>query len=155
MATSAVLAKIQAAADPLMPEGTTWKVGEENIANEDAPPRVVFAYGPDDDFAAARATREARPVNPRPLLTRVAKFQAHIWGRDHDQVEEMLGTLVGALYGLALGSMTIISGSWIRPAVTAAGRAYVLAFSLDVPVFSLPGGVGTATSIPQDVGMRT
>jgi hypothetical protein len=155
MATSTVLAAIQSAATPYMPGGTTWKVGKEKVSNEDAAPRVIFAYGPDDEFQGARATRVTGMANPRPLMTRVAKMQAHLWGRTYDETEAMINVLLGAIYATALGSMAILSGGWTDPSYTAHGNAYVLTFSLEIPVTEAPATTGVATSLPQTVALQS
>lgn len=155
MATSTVLAQLEEAASPLMPAGTTWKTGRELVAGQDAPPRVVWAYGPADEFSAAWNARVARPAYPRVLLTRRATVEAFVWGKDYDQAEEMVNVLVGAIYAVALGSMTIVSGAWADVAFTSAGRAYRLTFTLDLPITEAMPGTGVVTSVPSDVALKT
>jgi hypothetical protein len=154
MATSTVLTQLEAAAAPLMPAGTTFKTGRELVAGEDAPPRVVWAYGPTDEFDAAWNARVSQPAYPRVLLTRRATVEAFLWGTAYDQVESMVNALVGALYLVALGSMRIVSGAWADVGFTSAGRAYRLTFTLDLPITEALPTTGVATSSPQDISLQ-
>jgi hypothetical protein len=155
MATSTVLAEIQAAAEPLMPVGTAFLVGRELVAGEDAPPRVVFAYGPTDEFDAAWNARVAQAAVPRVLLTRRASVEAYLWGENYDQAEAMVNAMVAALYQVALGSMAIVGGAWADVGFVTAGRAYRLSFTLDIPITEALPRTGTATSAPTDVALTT
>ena len=155
MATSTVLAAIQAAAEPLMPVGTVFLVGRELVAGEDAPPRVVFAYGPDDEFDAAWNARVAQAGVPRVLLTRRAAIEVFLWGEDYDQAEAMVNAMVAALYQVALGSMNVVGGSWAGVGFVTAGRAYRLAFTIDLPITEALPRTGNATSAPIDVALTT
>ncbi len=154
MALSTVIRQLEAAAKPLLPVGTTFKTGRELVENQDAPPRVVWAYGPTDDFAPVQNTRVVTPGAPRALMTRTAGLEAFVWGEDYDQVEDMVNGLIGAIYEVALGSMRVVGGAWAAPAVTANGRAYRLSFTVNVPITEAMPRTGTATSAPQDVALQ-
>lgn len=154
MSTSRILAQLEEAARPLLPDATKFNTGNETVANEDAPPRVVWVYGPEDEFSGARSTRVANPPTPRPLLTRVARMQAFIWGTDYDQVELMVNGVIAALYAVALGSMTVLAGEWAAVTYTSGGRAYRLTFSLDLPITDAAEQLGTVATAPQDVALQ-
>lgn len=154
MALSTVITMLTAAATPLMPAGTDFKTGRELVAGEDAPPRVVYAYGPADEFDAAWNARVSHHGVPRVLLTRRAGLEVFLWGDTYDQAEAMVNAMVAAVYEVALGAMRITSGAWADVTFTSAGRAYRLSLTIDLPITEAAPLTGTATSAPQDIALQ-
>lgn len=152
MATSALLQQLQTAATAAMPPGTTWKTGNEKVAYQGAPPRVVFSYGPDDDFGPASPRGVGNAMSPpRAFATRIARMRAHLWGRTHDEAESMLTALVAALFSMAIGSMSLIGGHWEDTQNATAGAVYVLTWSFEIPLTAPAPATAPITSLPQDV----
>lgn len=50
--------------------------------------------------------------DPRPLFIREVTIAAHIWERDVDRAEKVMGLLVQAMHDLMWGSYKVTSGQW-------------------------------------------
>jgi hypothetical protein len=134
------------AADSLAPPDFAF--GEEGIAVEGTPPRIVFFPG-DEEFGPPEGNRD-QITNPRPLFTRKTHLLMHIWGEDTDEVEVLLNRLSDAIHGLVFGSWRLVGGTWRRNQADASrlGVVYVLIAEIKIPVVRAMEVSGPVETIP-------
>lgn len=124
------------------------KFGGELKAEHDVPPRIIWvptadAYGP----------AKLKNVEPRPIRTRLAGCTAFIWGADVATTETLVNDTIAALHKTAYGNYEIRSGQWLDAAKVQKGRAYMLEFTIEIPITLAPTTVTTLNDLTQNVGM--
>lgn len=117
-------------------------IGADKLANEGAPPRVVFI--PLREIWRGPHGQGGDGVqNPRPLATRHVSMAVHVWaadnsaeGNDHiSVVESLLSHLMAAIQDVANGIAVASGGNWeiSQDAVTRLGAVYVLDLEVQIP----------------------
>lgn len=126
------------------------KLGDELRAEHDLCPRIVWVPTA-DRFAPAKLHK----TEPRPVRTRVAGCAAHIWGDSLASTETLVNNFIAALHQTAYGNYEIVSGQWVDPGKMTKGRAYVVEFTVEIPVtIPVPANSSvTVTAVPQNTGM--
>lgn len=127
--------------------------GEQALAVEEAPPRIVWVPrngpvgAPDALGGGTNATRLGDGANtPSPLWGRRLKVDAHIWAagnitvfqQDQQKADvsaaERLGRhLVAALHAQLYGSYSIVSEAWDTSAVSNLGVVWILGIVIGMP----------------------
>ncbi len=135
------LAKVLTAVSDRLPPIPDLRIatGWRELARQGKPPRLVWVPS-QDGFGPA-----TQYANPRPVMTRNAGVEAHCWGIDEEQAEELAHKVLLALY-LTLGSnmgLQINGGTWLTQDLKNAGdiklgEVYVISFSVGVPVVEGP-----------------
>jgi len=107
----------------------TTKIGAQNVAAQDTPPRVVWVPT-SDSYTGARLQR----TEPRPVKTRNAGLSVHCWAGDLAATAELVNDVVAALHQTAWGNYQIKSGTWVEAALAAKGMAYVIELTIEIPI---------------------
>jgi hypothetical protein len=112
-------------------------VGARHLAEQGAPPRIVWV--PDADDYEGGFQREA---DRRVVLDAWTGLACHVWGADPDAVRELRRALIAALvaeYGTP--SLRFRGSGWLRPDAgewTQDGEVYVLRVALRETVWEQP-----------------
>jgi hypothetical protein len=106
-----------------------WLIGEHERQKRGAPPRYVWVPGR-DVFAAPMGAGG----RPRPLRTRVAALECHIWSDTFASTENALHALVAALHADARTSFELGAADWDRTQATERGQLVTLAVTFAIPV---------------------
>jgi len=105
-------------------------VGPENLAHEDASPRIIVVPT-SDSFGPPFQVNE----NPRSIWTCSMGARVHIWGRSYRECRAIGREFIKQLYGAVGGDMRVSRGTFNPdPAVTAYGREYILDITVDEPI---------------------
>jgi hypothetical protein len=132
-------------------------VGEDKIAFEGAPPRIVWV--PLAETLRGPKSQGGDGVrSPRPLHTRHARVAVHIWCADPTGMppndlaatETVLNHLVAAIHDVCHGAYDTISGDWSvgQASPTRLGMIYVLVIELQIPLTRELDGYATVTALP-------
>ena len=130
--------------------GITFRRGAREVPKMDRPPRIVWV-----------PTKDAfgRPVkggfNPRPLYSRRAGLEAHLWGLDLEMTENLLHGLVRVLHSLTHGSVEVADAIWGQPEWLQQGWACVLSLGFDLPVTNEIVPTATISSIVPDPAVHS
>lgn len=113
--------------------------GWRELARQSKPPRLVWVPGQDTFGPATQYS------NPRPVMTRFAGVEAHCWGVDEQEAEELAHQVLLALYLTLESNLTlqINSGTWLTQDLKNAGdiklgEVYVISFVVGIPVVEGP-----------------
>jgi hypothetical protein len=126
-----------------------YLVGAQELANQTTPPRIIWV--PTTETIQGPHAQGGDGVrNPRPLRTRHAQVQAHIWGADIPACEALAGHLVAAIHDVCHGVHDEISADWTvgQTAVARLGWLYVLAWEVQIPFTRELDVSATVTAIP-------
>lgn len=122
----------------LLQQGLVVDLGVKALAENNAPPRIVWVPGED-----SYGPRGAQTGNPAAAATRFAGVRAHVWGRDLLATEQLVHLAVVSILTVALGSIQHgvmgFQGHWLTQEERIAGwsrngEIYVLSFALAIPV---------------------
>jgi hypothetical protein len=133
-----------------LPGGTASLIGPEFVRDlATKPPRVIWIPGKDRWVAP-----DDPGADPRPLWTRAAGVEVHIWGADYDATEDLINGVATAIHeGSQLwgGYAAVGDAGWptLDGRFTALGRLYVMNVEFFIPVTAQPFTRGLVTSIPQ------
>jgi hypothetical protein len=146
---TARLARVLAAVEAQL-AGVTFHTGAKYLAAQDSPPRIVWvptrdAFGP--------ATKGG--TNPRPLRTRSAGVEAHVWGSDLEATETLVHQVVAALHRAAHGSYEVRQASWEQPEWLDRGELCVVALAVAIPVTDDPIPTATVDAVAPDASQET
>lgn len=132
----------------LIPQ-VTFGVSGPELSEGDSYPRIVWVpvrdtYAPAEDHGGDGID------NPKPLRTRMCVVQAHIWGADQDTVEAYLNLVASSIYDtVGPSNFDPVSGEWLAIETTEkAGAAYLLEFTLKVPLTHIPYQTAIIQSLP-------
>lgn len=121
-------------------EGLSVEFGPEALNKHHAPPRIVWCKAEGTILPTDRTGG-----NPRPLVRRRVRFEAHLWGKDDDQTEQLLEETIREVFALTAGVYRPVSEVWPqhkKPGetriTTALGGHCVLIFEVDLYVESKP-----------------
>ncbi len=148
MALSDIISAVTATGS--LPLGATVEIGEENLAKEGTPPRVVWV--PTSDRFVAPTERGA--TTQRSLHTRQAGVDVHLWGADFAGAESLLAAFVYALRQVVGANYLVTSGQWFGQRLQAHGRIYVLSLVIGVPLAEPAPQRTVVVSEPQDVAFQ-
>lgn len=112
----------------------TYRLGADQLAIEDAPPRITWV--PTTEAILGPHAQGGDGVsNPRPLKSRHATVQAHVWGDDIPATEVLAGHLVAAIHDVAHGVERGIRADWTvgQAAANRRGWLYVLEWEIEIP----------------------
>lgn len=133
-----------------------FAVGEDKLTIEDAPPRIVFV--PRHETIRGPHSQGGDGIrNPRPLRTRHATVQIHVWGAavapatdDFAATEKLVNHLVAAIHDVAHGVHEELSGNWstAQASSTRLGLVYVLEMQIEIPLTRELDTYATVTTIP-------
>jgi len=112
--------------------GLVWTIGARSIAQNSAPPRVVWIPTRDQIGPKEVASR----ANPS-IYTRLAGVQAHCWGASLEATETIVHAVIAALYATAHGSLRVAGVEWPAPETVTRGELAILSFALAIPVLKL------------------
>jgi hypothetical protein len=109
-------------------------VGADHLQDEGAPPRIVWVPTV-ESIRGPHAQGGDGIRNPRPLRTRHATVQAHIWGADIPKTEVLANHVVAALNDVAHGAYDVVRGDWSigQAAANRLGFVYVLEWEVQIP----------------------
>ena len=110
-------------------------LGEEFLHQDSSPPRIVMI--PDvDEFGERDSSYMGGNVKLfHPIATRIIRMEAHIWGRDFDEADNLINQLYASGHHVAAGVWRIVEGAWNRDSELAkAGREYVALCEIKCPV---------------------
>lgn len=111
-----------------------FQLGADRLMVEGAPPQVVWV--PTVETIRGPHSQGGDGVrNPRPLRTRHARVQAHIWGIDIPATEALANHIVAAIHDVCHGVHDEISADWTlnQASTTRLGWLYVLEWEVQVP----------------------
>lgn len=156
-------AVVQRLSDANYPPLVAGKIllGEQHIAENDAPPKIVFVprstrYG-SKDITSPIPLLTATPYTPeqlieisnRPVLTEDFTFAVHCWGRtstetdpakipddDYNFARSLAHSVIAACDDLARGAFTVEPGEWTQNGVVNFGREFVFGITFQTPVLS-------------------
>jgi len=130
--------------------GTAFGFGAKELDRASKPPRVVWRL--------VRGECEGTPrpgQNPRPLFNRRLELEAHLWGTDYEQTEQLLEDVSRAMHGAAAGSYAPLREEW--PAEDDDGRAHqfkgnycVFTLEVLVPVTTTTQTTARVTTVQPD-----
>ena len=145
----AVQTRVTAVLTALAATVPQFLVGANELANEGAPPRVVWVPTV-EAIQGPHAQGGDGVSNPRPLRTRHAVVQAHIWGADIPACEALANHLVAAIHDVCHGAHNEIRADWTvgQASATRAGWLYVLEWEVQVPFTRELDVLAIVTSIP-------
>lgn len=140
---------IEALLDPRVPTGLLFFFGPMQVEREDAPPRVVWI--PVESTVESAEKSGPTPIgvaqNPKQILTRRQRVEAHCWGedpavgdpitqtkRDFQAAENLADVVWTALHTCTSGSYTPLSSDNGRPENLDRGWVFVLVFELLLPI---------------------
>jgi len=143
-----VIQQVNAALDATIIASTAIYEGDEAIFYNLTPPRLVWVLTHDGWRAPGGQAPRTTPATPgpaaqpsarlpKPIFTRVAYFEAHLWGADVGATDNMVEELARSMHEVGYGSLELPNGVWTNVAgagQTLLGREYVLkgAFHLTV-----------------------
>jgi hypothetical protein len=87
--------------------GLTVEYGPDALMEHGSPPRIVWCKGTGDILPTDRVGG-----NPRPLVRRRVRVEAHIWGQDDEQAEQLLEENIRVVHALAGGVWRPVSELW-------------------------------------------
>lgn len=140
--------------------GVPVLVGKKYLAQQGAPPRVVFVPTRD------RLGPPQRIGGPSPaILTRHAGVQVHVWADDVAATEQLVGQLLLAInaaiaedfdtLSIAPSGYKAVDGGWLDQAWTNAGEVWVGNFEFAFPVTKSAAPTAVVNSIPQTNQLET
>lgn len=158
--SDAVVARLAAAGYPALRAGKIL-LGEQHIAENDSPPKIVFVpdrcrYSSKDITSPAPLLTNA-PYSPerkaqimnRPVLTEEFTFEVHCWATttdrsdrqaipdaDYTYARALAHAVIASCDDLMRGAFTIDGGAWTRAGVITHGREYVFLLTIQTPVTS-------------------
>lgn len=153
---SAVQTQLTAVLTALALPVPTYLVGADKLYNLDAPPRIVWVPGR-EVIAGPHAQGGDGVSNPRPLRTRHAQVQVHVWGAhatdaalDLGVTEVLANHLVAAINDVCHGAWDTHSASWDtgQASTTRKGMVYVLDLELQIPFTRELDTLHVVTSMP-------
>jgi hypothetical protein len=111
-----------------------FEVGADRAMVEGAPPRVAWVPAT-ETIRGPHAQGGDGVKNPRPLRTRHAMVQAHIWGATIPATEILAGHIVAAIHDVCHGIHDEIRGDWTvnQASTTRLGWLYVLDWEVQIP----------------------
>jgi hypothetical protein len=126
-----------------------FDVGADRIAVEQAPPRIIWVPT-HESIQGPHAQGGDGIKSPRPLRTRHAVVQAHIWGADIPATEALAGHMVAAIHDVCHGVHEEISGDWTvnQASTTRLGWIYVLEWQVQIPFTRELDTYATVTTMP-------
>jgi hypothetical protein len=133
-----------------------YRVGADKLHIQDSPPRIVWVPGR-EGIAGPHAQGGDGVFNPRPLRTRHAQVQVHVWGAhatdaalDLGATEILANHLVAAINDVCHGAWDTHSASWDtgQASTTRKGMVYVLDLELQIPFTRELDVLATVTSMP-------
>jgi hypothetical protein len=114
--------------------------GSDKVAKGTPPPRVLFVLLPNEKIENGMRGFGAvgtfgKPMPP-PMAIRVVSFDVHIWGRDRDEAELLIGRVANAVQDVASGSVQFRGGTWFGEdgMVNDLGSYYVLHVEMWIPI---------------------
>lgn len=127
----------------------SFLVGADKLDNQDSPPRIVWVPGR-EGIRGPHSQGGDGVRNPRPLRTRHATVQAHIWGIDLPATEVLINHLVAALNDVGHGAWDATGGDWGtgQASTTRLGAVYVLDLEIQIPVVRELDTFATVTTMP-------
>lgn len=155
------LADVVDAVAALLP-GVAVKCGAEFVTRNDAPPRVIFVPSADEFPGAARQgpAGVGQPHfgrGPRPLKTRAAGVDIHVWAagapedtsetKDLRATEALLHRVVAAIHRVAHGSYRVERALWPAASDGHHGRLAILSAVFLLPVLELENPAVTTATI--------
>ena len=144
------LAAVIEAVSSFLPYEATTLVGEESLAQDGTPMRIVWVPQAD----SFTAPQERGNPERRSLATRRMAVNVHLWGANLDEAETMLEGFVYALRSSLGPNYELLSGAWLGQALAARGRVYILGIAIHVPVPEPALGRVTITGEMQDVALQ-
>jgi hypothetical protein len=121
----------------------TCKLGEEFVADNDAPPRVVFVPSA-DRYTVQMRSAGTSPRTPRSPRTRMAGLKLHCWAAkdaadstayaDLSAAELLVHRVVCALHSISHGAVEFEGGEWTPAGLDHHGRVYTLSVRLALPI---------------------
>lgn len=144
------LAAVIDAVTPLLPFTATVLVGEEQLAREGVPGRVVWV--PTQDTFSPPTERYGS--QQRSLHTLRASVSVHLWGSDLAAAEAMRDGFIFALRQVVGPNYELLGGSWAGQTTVARGRVYILALAIHVPVVEPAMQRVTIAGETQDVAFQ-
>lgn len=127
------------------------KVGEEHLNRQDAAPPWLVWVPTRDTFGPPRNRASSLKV-PKPLLTRLAGVDLHVYavdtvGTDHlGATETFVNRVLYALAEVLQSDLSVEGGEWEAVDVAQYGRGYVLHLRIAIPVIPYATPVTTTTA---------
>jgi hypothetical protein len=135
-------------ADPLQPV-PTFDVGADRVTFEGTPPRVTWV--PTTEVMRGPHAQGGDGVrNPRPLRTRHATVQTHIWGLTIPACEKLANHLEAAIHETCHGAYDLVRGDWTlgQASTTRLGWLFVLDWEIQIPLTRQPDTYHVVTAMP-------
>lgn len=114
---------------PAYKDTITFRLGADERAQEDAPPRIAWVL-----TQATFSGAEKRARSTRRLITRRLQVAAVCWGKDLDELEQLLHDLIWTLHKTTWGSLELVGETWPEQQATHHGLVAVLTFAVQIPV---------------------
>lgn len=119
-----------------LPDDITFRIGgEEELARNDLPPRVVC-----EPTTRVLGGGKVLPPEPgartpqRTLFTRAETVRLHMWGDTMAQAEELEAIVFNKLVNLASWSAVPTQGFWVNPSANERGHTIVQDMVVEVPL---------------------
>lgn len=110
-------------------------VGEEEMSDHGAPPRVVFTPHPDKYESTAVQGGIDRPSNAgKQIATCLVGIEAHCWGTSLDDAWLIGQNVIRSMRNVAPGCSMPLEANYKKAANVQRGRTYRLLFYVKVPV---------------------
>ncbi len=110
-----------------------WLTGAHNLGSSGAPPRYVWVPRQDSIQGAGLSSSFAARL-PRPLLTRVAGVECHVWGATLAATETMAHAVVAAAHELWKGEISFNGIAWPEEAWSDSGIVAVVRIGFHIPI---------------------
>lgn len=114
---------------PAYADTLTFRIGANERAQQDAPPRVTWVL-----TQGTLAFPEKKTRATKRLYTRRLQVAAVCWGKDLDEVEQLLHDLVWTLHASTWGSLQLVGETWPEQHDMHHGVVAVLTFEVHIPV---------------------
>jgi len=135
----------------------TFRTGADKLDMQDGPPRIVWVPMR-EQIQGPHAQGGDGVRNPRPLRSRHAQIEVHVWqkgaaadgSQDLAATEALVGHLVAAINDVAWGVWNATAGDWTtgQASATRLGMVYILSLEIQVPLTRELDPYATVNTMP-------
>lgn len=126
-----------------------WLVRADRLADDEAAdfPRPRYVWVPTFERFGPP---ERAGGNPRPILTREAGLELHLWSDGYDACEDLLLDVIGALHDEGATSVIFDRVTWTDESAIGRGWLVTLEVRIKTPVTRRAYGTGRAQQVQPD-----